>query len=42
MIGNVVGGADEIIERQDRAAIARVNKERRHREIFIPMPLARP
>ena len=41
MIGNVVGGADEIVERQDRAAMARMNEKGRHREILVPMSLAR-
>jgi hypothetical protein len=40
VIGNVVGGADEIVEGQDRLAMARVNEKGRDREIFIPVPLA--
>ena len=42
MIGDVVGGAHEIVERQDRRAVARMNKPRRNREILIPVSLARP
>ena len=42
MIGDVVGGAHEIVERQDRLAIARANEEGRHRKILIPMAFARP
>jgi len=41
MVGNVVGGADEIVERQDRLAMARVDEKGCDREIFIPVPLAR-
>ncbi len=40
VVGDVVGGADEIIERQNHRAMARMNQERRHREILVPMPLA--
>ena len=40
VIGDVVGGADEIIERQDHAAMARMYEKGRHREILVPMPLA--
>ena len=42
VIGNVVGGAHEIVERQDRRAIARMNEKGRNREILIPVALARP
>jgi len=41
VIGNVVGGAHEIVERKDRSAMARVNKPGRHRKIFVPVTLAR-
>jgi hypothetical protein len=41
MIGNIIGGADEIIERQNWLAMARVNEKGRNREIFIPVALAR-
>jgi hypothetical protein len=41
MIGDIIGGADEIVEGQDRLAVARRNKKGRDREIFVPMVLAR-
>ena len=41
VIGDIVGDADEIIERQDRAAMARRNEKRRHREILVPVAFAR-
>ena len=42
MVGDVVGGAHEIVERQDRRAMARVNEERGDREILVPVAFARP
>ena len=41
VVGDVVGGTDEIVERQDRPAMARSNEPGRHREILIPVALAR-
>jgi hypothetical protein len=41
MVGDIVGGADEIVECEDRLAMARVNEKGRHREVFIPVSLAR-
>jgi hypothetical protein len=42
VIGNIVGGAYEVIERQNHVAMARVNKKRRDRKILIPVALAGP
>ncbi len=42
MIGDVVGGAHEIIERQDCAAMTRMDKPRGNREILVPVSLAGP
>jgi hypothetical protein len=42
MIGDVVGGADEIVEGQDRLAVARRNEKGGDREILIPVALAGP
>src|SRR5207253_10554829 len=41
MIGNIVGGAHELVEREDRRAVARLNQPRRHGKILIPVPFAR-
>jgi hypothetical protein len=41
VIGNIVGGAHEIVERKNRPAVARSNEPGRHREILIPVTLAR-
>ena len=41
MVGDVVRGAHEIVERQDWRTMARLNQPGSHREIFIPMTLAR-
>ena len=41
VVGDVVGRAHEIVERQDRPAMARSNEPGRHREILIPVALAR-
>ena len=41
MIGDVVGGAHEIVERQDRSAMARTDDARGDRKVLIPVPLAR-
>ncbi len=41
VVGDVVRCAHEIIERQDRPAMAWRNKPGRHREILIPVTLAR-
>src|SRR5690242_16046057 len=38
MIGDVVGGAYEIVEREDRLAMARMNEKGCYREILIPVP----
>ncbi len=40
VIGNVIGGAYEIIERHDRFAVARLNEARGNGEVFAPMVLA--
>ena len=40
VIGDVVGHAHEIVERQDRLAIARRDQSRGHREILVPVSLA--
>ena len=42
MIGDIVGGADEIIERQDHLAVARMNQKRGDRKILVPVSLAGP
>ena len=42
MIGDIVGGAHEIVERQDRLAVARMNEKGGDREILVPVALARP
>ena len=42
VIGDVVGGAHEIIERQDDGAMARVDQPRRDRKVFIAVALAGP
>ncbi len=41
MVGDVVGGAHEIVEREDRRAVARMDEPRGHRKILVPMALAR-
>ena len=40
MIGDVVGDADEFVERQDGRAMARMNEPRGDREILVVMALA--
>src|SRR5215469_5402684 len=42
MIGDVVGGANEIVERQDHFAMTRMNEPGGDREILIPVSLAGP
>ena len=42
MIGDIVGGAHKIVERQDGAAVARMNQEGGDREILVPVSLSRP
>ncbi len=39
MIGNVVGGAHEIVKSEDRRAMARRDEEGRDRKIFVAMRL---
>ena len=39
MIGDVVGGANKIVERDDCLAVVRMNEQRRDRKIFIPAAL---
>ena len=39
MVGNIVGGANEIIECENRRAITRMNKKRGDREILVPVTL---
>ena len=41
VIGDVVGDAHEFVERQDDAAMARVDQPRRDRKILVAMALAR-
>jgi hypothetical protein len=41
VIGDVVGHADELVERQDDAAMARVDQPRRNGEILVAVTLAR-
>ena len=40
MIRDVVGGADEFIERQDRVAMPGMDQQRRHGKIFVSGALA--
>ena len=40
MVGDVVGGADEIVERQNQLAMPRVDDPRRHRKVLVPVGLA--
>ena len=40
MIGDVVGDADEFVERQDGRAMARMNEPRGDRKILVVMALA--
>ena len=42
MIGDIVGGAHEIVERHDHLAVARMNEPGGDREILVPVALARP
>ena len=41
VIRDVVGDAHEFVERQDDAAMARVDQPRRDRKVLVAMPLAR-
>ena len=41
MVGDIVGHADELVERQDRSAEARGNELRGDGKVLVPMPLAR-
>ena len=41
MIGDIVGGAHEFVEREDRCAMARLNEPRGHGEVLVPVALAR-
>ena len=41
MVRDIVGGADEFVECENRLAMTRMNQPRCHREIFVPMALAR-
>ena len=41
MVGDVVGDAHELVERQDRRTEARMDEMGRHREILVPVSLAR-
>ena len=40
MVRDVVGGAHELVEGQDGAAVTRRNEMRRDREILVAMALA--
>src|SRR3979411_3015401 len=40
MIGNIVGGPDEVIERENQRAVARMDDPRRHRKVLVTMGLA--
>jgi hypothetical protein len=40
MIGDVVGGPDEIVERKDQRAVARMNDPRRDRKVLVAVSLA--
>ena len=40
MIGDVVGGPDEIVERQDQRPVARMNDPRRDRKVLVAVSLA--
>ena len=42
MIGDIVGGTDEFIKGEDRAAMLRADQHRSDREILVPMALSRP
>ena len=41
MIRDIVGNADELVECEDDAAMARVDQPRRHREVLVAVSLAR-
>src|SRR5262249_46054548 len=41
MVGNIVGGSYEIVERQYRAAMARMNEKRRDRKVLVPVSFSR-
>jgi hypothetical protein len=41
MVGNIVGGAHEFVEGEDRRAVARMNEPRRHGKVLVPVALAR-
>jgi hypothetical protein len=40
MIGDIVGGSDEIVERQDQRAVTRMNDPGRDRKILVAVCLA--
>ena len=40
MIGDIVGGADEIIEGKDQRPVARMDDPRRHRKVLVAVRLA--
>ena len=42
MIGDIVGGSDEIVERKDQRPVPRVNDPRRDRKILVAVSLAGP
>ena len=42
VVGDIVGDPHELIEREDGAAMARVDQPRRDREVLVPVPLAGP
>ncbi len=41
MIGDVVGGAHEFVERENRRAMLRADQQRGHGEVLVPVALAR-
>ena len=41
MVGDVVGGANEIVECQNRAAMARMDEKRRDRKVLVPVSFSR-
>ena len=41
VIGDVVGGAHELVERENRRAMLRRDQQRGDREVLVPMALAR-
>jgi hypothetical protein len=42
MVGDVVGGAHEVVEGENRSAVLRPDQERGHRKVLVAVPLARP